>query len=99
MNKEYQEALNCLRDTKCDEINNCEICSLTSYCGHYQCVKTLQEAIDKANKYDEKETPKKPIERLFESNKHFKICPSCWEKNIKNFVYGKYCDECGQRLE
>lgn len=53
MNKEYQEALNSLKDTKCDEINNCEICSLTSYCGHYQCIKTLQKAVDKANKYDE----------------------------------------------
>ena len=53
----------------------------------------------KANKYDEKETPKKPIENPFERNKHFKVCPNCWEKDIKTFVYGKYCDECGQRLE
>lgn len=45
MNK-YQEALDGLKDTKCDEINNCKICSLVSYCGHYQCVKTLQELID-----------------------------------------------------
>ena len=52
----------------------------------------LQELVDKA-------TPKKPIERLFESKKHFKICSSCWEKGIKTFVYGNYCDECGQRLE
>ena len=49
-------------------------------------------------KLKEKETPKKPIERLFEQKKHFKICPSCWEKGIKTFVYGNYCDECGQRL-
>lgn len=52
----------------------------------------LQQLVDK-------ETPKKSIERLFKQNKHFKICPSCWEKDIKTFVYGKYCDECGQRLE
>lgn len=55
-------------------------------------INTLQQLVDK-------ETPKKPIERLFEKNKHLKVCPSCWEKDIKTFVYGKYCDECGQRLE
>lgn len=57
-----------------------------------EAINKLQELIDKA-------TPKKPIERLFEQKKHFKICPNCWEKDIKTFVYGKYCDECGQRLE
>ena len=55
-------------------------------------IRLLQELVDKA-------TPKKPIESLFEKNKHFKICPSCWEKDITTFVYGNYCDECGQRLE
>lgn len=45
MNK-YQEALDNLKDTTCDRINDCKKCSLTGYCGHYQCIKTLQELID-----------------------------------------------------
>lgn len=54
MNK-YQEALDRLKDTKCDEINNCKQCSLTSYCGHYQCVKTLQELVDQTKTPTEEE--------------------------------------------
>lgn len=59
----------------------------------------LQQLYEDMQTFIDKATPKKPIERLFESKKHFKICPSCWEKDIKTFVYGNYCDECGQRLE
>lgn len=69
MNK-YQEALDCLKDTKCDEINNCKLCSLTSYCGHYQCVKTLQELVD---------TTKTPT--LEEVKKEWEELGYTWEEN------------------
>ena len=59
----------------------------------------LQQLYEDMQQFIDKATPKKPIERPFESKKHFKICPSCWEKDIKTFVYGNYCEECGQRLE
>ena len=51
-------------------------------------VNTLQQLVDKA-------TPKKKIQ----TSKLTYICPCCLENDIKNFVYGNYCDECGQRLE
>ena len=83
----YREALNELKDFVHSELDGTRM--LEEYLGY---INTLQQLVDK-------ETPKKPIERLFKKNKHFKVCPSCWEKDIKTFVYGKYCDECGQRLE
>lgn len=86
----YQEALDCLKDTKCDEINNCKQCSLTSYCGHYQCIKTLQELVDKA-------TPKKPIRFIDKFYVSPYKCPVC--KTIPHTGNQKYCDECGQALD
>lgn len=57
-------------------------------------VKTLQEAVDKANKYDEKETPKKPIPYL---NSLFQ-CGNC--KGIfQNHHYQNRCPNCGQKLD
>lgn len=97
MNK-YQEALDCLKDTKCDEINNCEQCSLTSYCGHYQCIKTLQELVDKA-------TPKKVCctyapHPTMESDQEFEYyyCPTC-EEWLDERDINKYCPLCGQKLD
>lgn len=99
MNK-YQEALDGLKDTKCDEINNCKQCSLTSYCGHYQCIKTLQELVDK-------ETPKKPSYIIRESEFDYykmkfttpsvNVCPVCHLPI--NDVYHNYCARCGQKLD
>lgn len=91
MNK-YQEALNCLKDTKCDEINNCKQCSLTSYCGHYQCIKTLQELVDK-------ETPKKIIIKKYGNfNVGDYYCPHCNCKTNEEFE-PKYCSNCGGSID
>lgn len=88
MNK-YQEALNyinksvctllALRDIQDDKvIHNLHI---------------LQEAVDKANKYDDKETPKKPIRHL----NSFYRCGNC-DELFQNHHYQNRCPECGQKL-
>lgn len=67
-------------------------------------LKTLQEAIDKANKYDEKETAKK-VKRIYPAfgdnmpiKKQPKIwgCPIC-ENEVKKHY--KCCPNCGQKLK
>lgn len=54
----------------------------------------LKLIVDEIYRLRDKEKPVKPIQR-----ERGKICPICFNNDIKNFVYGKYCDECGQRLE
>jgi len=66
----------------------------------------VQELIDKANKYDEKETPIKLIEDDSEYDKYGEcdfLCPNC-KKLLGSETYDecldyKYCPKCGQRLE
>ncbi len=57
----------------------------------------IQQAIDKAIKYDDKETPKK---RIFVEEKGgisaHDECPIC---RVKVSPIRRYCDNCGQRLE
>ena len=90
--EKYQEALDSLKDTKCDEINNCKQCSLTNYCGHYQCIKTLQELVDKA-------TPKKTIKEhiIRDGYRQYKnYCPICKQELL---ILGNYCLHCGQAVD
>jgi hypothetical protein len=63
-----------------------------------------QEALEKAKKYDEKETPCKPV-RIYPPfgdnvpvKRYPKIfgCGICEEQVIKHY---KYCPECGQKLD
>ena len=53
----------------------------------------LQETIDKANKYDEKETPLKVITFIDSSDL---MCNKC--HNLMK-IKTNYCDNCGHRLE
>lgn len=106
--KDYQEALN----------KAYEIISDLDFSSQLKCAeqfKVLQDAVDKANKYDEKETPKKPIKEIvhdeydcddrscdFEYERS--ICPSCNEDLInevedRNYEGWDYCPNCGQRLD
>ncbi len=87
----YQEALDYVMRYGYDE---------TYDKGYY---KDLQEAVDKVKKYDEKETPMKPI-RIYPPfgdnvpiNKYPKIwgCPNCKEQIIRSW---KYCPVCGYKL-
>ena len=57
-------------------------------------IKVLQEAVDKANKYDEKETPKKPP-LTWECAKPKTRC-KCTAGVEK---YHSYCWNCGQKLD
>lgn len=58
----------------------------------------LQQAIDKANKYDEKETP--AIVKNAGSYNFLKgNCPKCNFEVINEYAPMKYCPHCGQRLE
>lgn len=58
----------------------------------YRC-NLLQEAIDKANKYDDKETPKEVF-----GTKQSSFCPVCnrWLTDYKGV---NYCPNCGQKLK
>lgn len=49
----------------------------------------------KAQKYDEKETPKKPYTKMNEHNHIDRHCPGC-----NSFVYSFdiYCGRCGQKM-
>ena len=85
--KEYQKALN----------RAYEIISDLDFRSQLECAdqfKIIQKAVDKANKYDEKETPKKV--KPFPNSFYIKTCPNCGStlEIVRN-----YCDECGQRLD
>ena len=66
---------------------------------HY--IDILQEAVDKANKYDEKEKPKKPIIKRVkdEFNGEFYDYPFCPICDSCVVHIHSYCDKCGQRLD
>lgn len=87
MNK-YQEALNRIK-TAPSFIGGTDLYKthLNSSELFLQDIATLQELVDKTKRV-------KPIQR-----ERGKICPICFNNDIKIFVYGKYCDECGQKLE
>lgn len=60
----------------------------------------LKEAVDKANKYDEKEKPKKVD--ISDSFYDYGKCPECmmpieWSETHR--ARWSYCPECGTRLE
>lgn len=59
-------------------------------------IKILKKAVEKAEKYDEKESPKKPLKNKYE----YLTCPICIDEveNERGHVF-KYCPNCGQRIE
>lgn len=64
----------------------------------------LQEAISKAEKYDEKETGKKLVEKtkkkILLGEEHYEKsyhCPSCDSEFV--FTPINYCPDCGQKLD
>ena len=64
-------------------------------------VDKIYDLREKAKKYDEKETPKKPIMKPIKNEytgefEKYPFCPVC--DNCVEHI-SKYCDECGQRLE
>lgn len=60
----------------------------------------VNEACDKAAKYDEKETPKKPTKEVNEHNDYDYICPNCDRHfEIDYDEHFKYCPNCGQKLD
>lgn len=62
-----------------------------------EAVDLVKEACDKAEKYDEKETPKKPLRFKDKFYISPPKCPIC--KTIPHTGNQKYCDECGQKLD
>lgn len=59
--------------------------------------KLIKESYDTLEKLVERDTPKKPIKRKGNyTEKHYYDCPKCeFEKSF----FGKFCSECGQRLD
>lgn len=78
----------------------------SGYYANDENVKIIHEAIRKANKYDEKEKPKKPVTiiGLYYNTGRIK-CPTCNHQlpMKKNCVNKKktilYCSRCGQKLD
>lgn len=101
----YQNALHFLSiDEDCND-TECNECSIKKICRKYSAIQTLQEAIDKTNKYDEKETPKKyKVEISIDAKITFK-CPNCCQilKTFKGVIETvrpiPYCFNCGQALD
>ena len=92
MNK-YQKELDFLRTEVCEQnggVFNCEECIFKKYCMYYSYGETLQEAIEKANKYDEKETTfENSCNALFEKDL---LCEAIKEKcqKLNKYYYNKY---------
>lgn len=71
-----------------------------------ECYTQLDEWKDKAKKYDEKETPKKPIRKRIYYNCHngecdktfFYYCPVCNFHSIDK-DYANFCPNCGQKID
>lgn len=85
MNK-YEEALNNLLGQDSD------------YYANDEDVKIIHEAIRKANKYDEKEKPKKVIEATAYGTTRASKCPIC-NKRYSRAHKKEYCSNCGQKLD
>ena len=116
MNK-YQKALNNLEDIICEL--SCELKQdyelYTRETGYEKYIYILQELVDKTNKYDEKETAKKPIKEIIfdaydcdDRNIDFEWertkCPHCDDDLIneyedRDFEDYDYCPCCGGRLD
>lgn len=64
-------------------------------------VDLVKEACDKADKYDEKETPKKPIRIAIHGLIEYECPNECEGKKKWSFVskYQNYCPNCGQKLD
>ena len=95
MNKEIT-----INDIKNEEVKNAlfhltnlEITDL-SYIDIQKCFNTLLNACIKADKYDDKETPKKPM-KIKTNYMEAYGCPNC-RHSFEGF---SYCRFCGQRLE
>ncbi len=103
MNK-YQEALiyfcnGCHHEYEEGNYGQCK--RVEGRCGHY---KSLKEACDKAEKYDEKETPKKVkaeimsdyVEHHYVQSYEIYVCPVC---GLHLSPTQNYCDRCSQKLD
>ena len=95
----YQEALHYLsfngdcNDTECKE------CSIKDICHKYSIIQTLQEAIDKANKYDDKETPKKTIKEHIIKHSRLHQRHYCFICKQPLLVLSNYCGYCGNSVD
>lgn len=65
--------------------------------------KTLQEAIEKANKYDEIQTPKKVKGISWTHEGKIGNCPNCnelvWKNNVKKYDDKPNICACGQKIK
>lgn len=94
MNK-YEEALiyfcnGCHHEYEEGNYGQCK--RVEGRCRHY---KSLKEACDKAEKYDEKETILPLKTEMNEHNAIDELCPIC---NNSIQKWDKYCSKCGRRM-
>ena len=95
MNK-YQEEYNLIEKLVGDKIYFSNHANFEEVKEVTKTLNSLQEAIDKANKYDDKETPKK-FKKILD---YSVVCPSCGHHLDK--ILGRnydYCPTCGQKLD
>ena len=98
MNK-YQEALHFLSlEEDCND-TECKGCSIKEICHKYSAINILQELVDKANKYDKKETPKKPIEGKIIYNSFENIQTYHCSCGRELSFADNYCGKCGTKID
>ncbi len=68
--------------------------SLKNIVEYWQCRPTEREAAETAIAALEKQMPKK-----VKGKNGWLECPTCGACLNKEYGYGKYCEDCGQRLE
>ena len=102
--KQHRDGVEC-RATHVDK--NGQVPVLESF-GITKNYRNIEEAIDNAIKYDEKETPKKVIDnkKYGKSQDYYWICPSCKgciskaPKSVLRAINDcSYCKKCGQKLD
>lgn len=85
--KKVREAIYCMKSFIDETV--CEECDYYETCDHTRAEENAKIAIEAL----EKQLPKKPV---FKRNAYggISVCPICGASD-----YGKYCRQCGQKLE
>jgi uncharacterized Zn finger protein (UPF0148 family) len=102
----YQEEYNLIEKLVRDKIYFSNHADFEEVIEVTKALNLLQEALDKAKKYDEKETPKKPISKRLYYNCHngecdktfIHYCPVCNFNSVEK-DYANFCPNCGQKLD
>lgn len=104
MNK-YQEEYNLIEKLVGDKIYFSNHANFEEVKEVTKALNSLQKALKKANKYDDKETPKKYKIKTDKDGRMIFVCPNCnntlvkfWSE-VETIRCIPYCENCGQKLD